>query len=236
MLVLRRIARRDIGRFRRRLPVADRHARDPASPRSCRLRAASGRWSSEPAMLSKPRAESSGGRSVVASISRSSRSRTALAYSVRLRRCRTTEPGLACAAALRSISASSQSRSPSYSGKGRPADSRRGHQAGAQFAHDLFPHLGVVAHAGEIQFLERKIGRLGLVVMAGDAVLIEKSAFRGSRGDGGCLRRGLSRSRSVSDDAADQSHSNQEDHATHISNKTTRGHSKQDSGGDSPSF
>ena len=45
-------------------------------------------------MLSKPLAESSGGRSVVTSISRSSRSRMTLAYSVRFRRWRTTDPGL----------------------------------------------------------------------------------------------------------------------------------------------
>ena len=51
---------------------------------------------SEPAMLSKPLAESSGGSSVVTSMSRSSRSRMALAYSVRFSRCRTTVAGIEC--------------------------------------------------------------------------------------------------------------------------------------------
>ena len=69
----------------------------------------------EPAMLSKPLAASSGGRSVVASISRSRRSRMTLAYSVRFRRWSTTPPGFTWPNALRSISFSSQSRSPSYS-------------------------------------------------------------------------------------------------------------------------
>ena len=68
---------------------------------------------SDPAMLSNPLAESSGGRSVVASICRSRRSRMAFAYSVRFNRCRTTDPGAVLAAATRSISFSSQSRSPS---------------------------------------------------------------------------------------------------------------------------
>jgi hypothetical protein len=43
---------------------------------------------SAPAMLSKPEVESSDGRYFAASIGRSSRSRTTLAYSVRFKRCR----------------------------------------------------------------------------------------------------------------------------------------------------
>jgi hypothetical protein len=72
---------------------------------------------SEPAMLSNPLAESSGGSSVVGSISRSRRSRIVLAYSVRFNRCSTTDPGVARVAA-RSIAFSSHSRSASYSGSG----------------------------------------------------------------------------------------------------------------------
>ena len=59
------------------LPAADRYASINA-----------GDIVSAPAMLSKPRVESSGGRNFVASTSSASRSRIALAYSVRLRRWR----------------------------------------------------------------------------------------------------------------------------------------------------
>ena len=47
----------------------------------------------------------------------------AFVYSVRLRRCKTTEPGFGCMAALRSTSASNQSRNCSYfarEGRGMP--------------------------------------------------------------------------------------------------------------------
>ena len=75
-------------------------------------------------MLSKPWLIVSGGSSVVASMSSASRSRIALAYSARFRRCRTGRPGLGRAAAVRSSEAASQPTMPSsddWSGRGAPA-------------------------------------------------------------------------------------------------------------------
>ena len=75
------------------------------------------------AMLSKFSLESSPGSSVVASTGRSSRSRTAFAYSARLRRCRTGAPGLGLAAAARSSASSScevTRSSVARSGRGAP--------------------------------------------------------------------------------------------------------------------
>jgi hypothetical protein len=58
------------------------------------------------AMLSKPKSELSGGSRPVTSTSSDSKSRIALAYSVRLRRCSTNRPGLlACSAARSSVAA-----------------------------------------------------------------------------------------------------------------------------------
>ena len=63
---------------------------------------------STPPMLSNPPSDSSAGSSDGASISTSSKSRIALAYSTRLRRWITGRPGRGdAAAAVRSISASS---------------------------------------------------------------------------------------------------------------------------------
>ena len=67
----------------------------------------------DPATLSKPLAESSGGSSVATSTSRSSRSRMTFAYSVRFNRWSTMAPGLTRVAALRSMAVSSQSLSAS---------------------------------------------------------------------------------------------------------------------------
>jgi hypothetical protein len=75
------------------------------------------------ATLSKPSLESSPGSSTVASIGRSSRSRTALPYSVRLRRWRDGAPGLGAANAARSIVFSTVAANASSvvrSGRGAP--------------------------------------------------------------------------------------------------------------------
>ena len=64
-------------------------------------------------MLSKPSLESSPGRRAAASTGSASRSRTALAYSVRFSRCSAGAPGLGAAAAARSIVASTVAASPS---------------------------------------------------------------------------------------------------------------------------
>ena len=74
-------------------------------------------------MLSKPSLESSPGSSAAASIGRSSRSRTALPYSARFRRCSAGAPGFGAAAAARSIASSivaAKRSSVARSGRGAP--------------------------------------------------------------------------------------------------------------------
>src|SRR5688572_20217457 len=76
------------------------------------------------AILSKPLLSSSGGSSAVASISSASRSRMALAYSARLRRCSAVRPGCGLTAAARSIVVSrcaTNASSVAASGRGIPA-------------------------------------------------------------------------------------------------------------------
>ena len=65
----------------------------------------------------------------------------------------------------------------------------RRHHAGAKFANDFFPRLGLVADMGEIHFVELKTGGFELLVVAGDAVLIEDGALRGQGGLGWSDRR-----------------------------------------------
>ena len=97
-------------------------------------------------------------------------------------------PGLMRAAALRSISASSQSRSPSYSASGGRCMSGGGITPARSLRTTFSQNFGVIAGGGQIEFFQRKIGRLQSVVVAGDAVLIEQRAF--CRGRGGCWRYG----------------------------------------------
>ena len=76
------------------------------------------------ALLSNPYAALSPGSSAAESISSASRSRIALRYSMRLRRCSVGRPGLGCSAAARSRPASSDAATLSatgLSGRGRPA-------------------------------------------------------------------------------------------------------------------
>ncbi len=79
---------------------------------------------------------------------------------------------------LRSISASSQSRRPSYFARGGRGMPGGGIMPGAQFANHLLPNLGMVADGGQIQLLQRKIGRFGFVVVAPHAVLVEHGLRR----------------------------------------------------------
>ncbi len=118
VLVLRGVRRRDVGRFRRRLPEADRRARDPCRRGQCRLRAGSARWSTNrrrcrnhgpnrrPAAASRRRSRDPADRG------RRWRIRSGSGDAARPSR------GSDAPAALRSISASSQSRSPSYFASG----------------------------------------------------------------------------------------------------------------------
>ena len=96
-------------------------------------------------MLSKPLAESSGGSSVATSISRSSRSRTTFAYSVRFRRWSTTDPGLTRAGRFAIDFRFQPVPEPFVFGERRPLHVRRRHHAGAKLPHDFFPQLRVIA-------------------------------------------------------------------------------------------
>ena len=122
----------------------------------------------------------------------------AFAYSVRFRRCSTTEPGFGCAAALRSISALQPVPQLLVLRQRRTRHAGRRHHAGAQLADHLFPDLRMVADRVEVGRLEREVGGLELVVVAGDAVLIEQRTFRcwswrhSPRLHGGLRRKGRS--------------------------------------------
>src|SRR5262249_56721496 len=61
-------------------------------------------------------------------------------------------------------------------GERRTADIRRRHHARAELAHDPFPDVWMIACRREIEMFERKVRGLQPVVMAGDAVLVERRA------------------------------------------------------------
>ena len=96
-------------------------------------------------MLSKPSLESSPGSSAAASIGRSSRSRTAFAYSARFRRCSAGAPGFGAAARRDRDASSSRGREASSvarSGRGAPAG---GIMPVRSLRIDLLPHLRLAA-------------------------------------------------------------------------------------------
>ena len=65
----------------------------------------------------------------------------------------------------------------------RTRTSRRRHRTGAQLRDDFFPHLGIGARRREVQAIEIEPGGVELLVVAGDAVLVEHRARgRGCRG------------------------------------------------------
>ena len=85
--------------------------------------------------------------------------------------------------------------------EGRPlgaARAARRHHAGADLLDDLLPGLGTGSDARDVQGVERETGSLRPLVVAGDAVLIEKRGFgraalappaaAGRRADGTAVR------------------------------------------------
>ena len=60
--------------------------------------------------------------------------------------------------------------------RARPADRR--HHGPAQLAHDLLPHVGMAAHVGGIEAVERQPGRPDALVVTGDAVAGEQRVRR----------------------------------------------------------
>ena len=51
----------------------------------------------------------------------------------------------------------------------------------AKLPHDFFPRLGVLAHAFQVDRVERESGRFDFVVMAADAIPIECGPLRRDR-------------------------------------------------------
>ena len=69
-------------------------------------------------------------------------------------------------------------------GRGRfgPTHPARRHRADAQSAYDLFPGLGIAAHVGDIQLIDRQATRLQPRVVTGHAVLLQRGLMcRGTR-------------------------------------------------------
>ena len=141
-------------------------------------------------MLSKPYEESSDGKSDVTSpMSSASRSRMALAYSVRFRRWISGRPGLGCAASPRSSAVSSNADQVLVGGIVGTLDADRRHRPGAELADDLLPHLRVRRRVGDVERIERQVAGLQAAVVAGDAVVAD-NCRRLRRGCGG-WRNGL---------------------------------------------
>ena len=128
---------------------------------------------SAPAMLSKPDVESSDGRYLPGSISRSSRSRTTFAYSVRFRRCSPGGGVNGCRRAIElALERGDHRVEPVRVG---PLDAERRHLAGAHLADDQLPLLAILVHVGRIERVHRQAprriepGGLHLLAVAADA-------------------------------------------------------------------
>ena len=169
-MVLRRVARREVGRFGRRLPVADGHARHARRRRGIRLeQRRRDRQRAGDVVEAVARSRRAAAASPT-SIRRSSRSRMALAYSVRFRRCSTTDPGSARGAAvaidlaLRASRAAPRTR-PATDAARRAAASRRRAACGPP---SPTARRGRRPSSGPA--LQRQVRGLDPIVVAGDAV------------------------------------------------------------------
>src|SRR5262249_33116605 len=54
---------------------------------------------------------------------------------------------------------------------------RRRHQTGTKFARDLLPGFGLRSDMLEIEFIEHQVAGFQLLVMTGDAILIDEGAM-----------------------------------------------------------
>ena len=128
-------------------------------------------------MLSNPELESSAGSSSAGSTSRLRRSRTALPYSARLRRCRPTRPGIGVSE-IRAIELGfgpgGQAIEGGFIGAGH-AGGR--HHAAANLLRDFLPKLGVVAEVGGVEFFEDESAGFESLAVAGDAIFVEQGAL-----------------------------------------------------------
>ena len=131
------------------------------------------------AMLSKPAARPSGGRSALTSTSSASRSRITFAYSARFRRCsaggswveltdrQTIERGL-------------ERRGEGLTrGWSRPGRTVGRHHPGPQLADDFLPHIRVPREHERVERVKGKPAALDPRVVATDAVLASRNAASG---------------------------------------------------------
>ncbi len=135
-------------------------------------------------MLSNPSLESSEGRSVETSTLRASRSRIALAYSARLRRCKPTVPGFGCWAAYLSSELSTWLTNVVNDSPLRARHASRRHHAGAKLPDNLFPSFRTSRDLRRIHRLQREAAGLQPVVVADLAILRNELLI----GCGGVLR------------------------------------------------
>ena len=162
-------------------------------PAAARYRSSStGETPRTSAMLSKPYAESSGGSSEATSTSSASRSRIALAYSARFKRCSSGRPGLGCATAARSSSCSSQRRSTRRRRPRRAAARPAAASCRPAACARPSPRPPPGRRRARGRSFERDARRLEALVVARDAVLGDLGlmpARRGGRGNGSRLWR-----------------------------------------------
>ena len=135
---------------------------------------------SDPAMLSKPRLESSAGSRVAGSTSQVEEVADDVGV---LRPVQAVEHLGAGIQRRRGVDLGFQ---PVPEGGvvrlGRAPHAGRGHHAGAQLAHHLLPQLGIFTHRVEIATLEREVGGAVAVVVAGQAVALDELAVLGRGG------------------------------------------------------
>ena len=122
-------------------------------------------------MLSNPSLESSEGRSVETSTLRASRSRIALAYSARFRRCNPTVPGFGCWAAYLIQRTLDMAHECVNAGPLRPRHSSRRHHAGTKLPDNLLPSFRTSRDLRWIHLLQREAAGLQPVVVADLAIL-----------------------------------------------------------------
>src|SRR5262245_21018515 len=139
-------------------------------------------------------------------MSSASRSRMALAYSERLRRCSGERPGFGVVAAARSIEVSRNETRPSMAGCWGGGAARGGfwsrraerrHHAAAELPDDFFEGLCARRHILEADLLKAEPAGFGAVVMAGDAVFGDQGLVGFERCDlirRACNRRPIARS------------------------------------------
>ena len=142
-------------------------------------------------MLSKPYAESSGGRSEVTSTSSASRSRTAFGVLAAIQAMQNRRARIGMGGRRGIETRFERGLQPRERRFVRPPGSLRRHGARLQLAHDFLPHIWMRSGRGAVQPFERQAGGVQALVVTGDAVPIENGTIgRTGRSVGKDLRRG----------------------------------------------